>query len=253
MPIVKDSTEVKTVIPYCKKDKIVAVHITETIVERKALEGKILYSPSYEPILLSATVLSLVLLFWTYLYYKRHREILLFDYFKFRQTEKKHIHVNPLGIILDLLGLVVVCSLGYYFLSVHSSYSGWEVFIWILGGSLFLFLLRIFLIFLTGYLTGNKKLATKHFRLHYFSTKLIAIVLLPILLVALLIPDKGYLIVFWTVLFVFAFRTIAFLFFISRFLRFAGFSIFHSFLYLCTLELLPFLYIAMFIEFLIYK
>ncbi len=248
MSIVKDSTEVKTVIAYPQKDKIVTTK-TVTVAERNSFEGKMLYSPSYESVLLSATILSVGLLFSAYLYYKRQKEIVLWDYFNFRQTEKKYIHLNFLIVVLDLLGLVVVSSLGYYFLSAHSSYSGWGAFAWIVVACLLLLLLRVFLIFITGYLVKNRELATRHLQVYYFSSKLLTLGLLPALLLALLIPEEGYWIILLITLLVFVFRAIVLFIFVSRFLKLAGFSVFHSFLYLCTLELLPFLYAVIFIKF----
>ncbi len=250
MSIVKDSTEVKTVIPYPKKDKIVT---TTTVTERNALEGKTLYSPSYESVLLSATILSIGLLFSAYLYYKRQKETVLLDYFNFRQTEKKHIHISFFSIILDLLGVVVISALGYYFLTFHTSYDGWGAFIGVMLGALSLFLSCVLFIFITDYLVGDKGLAIKHFQLYYFSVKMTALALLPFLLLTLFFPEKGYWIVLWAVLLIFIFRGIILFILIHRFLRLSGFSIFHSFLYLCTLELLPVLYAAILIEFLIYK
>lgn len=253
MPTTQDS--IKTVIAYPKNKATTHDEIPLVTTERKAMQGTPLYKPSYDAVLLGAFVLSTVLLFVIYVQIKKQvkNNDFFSGYFALNKTENAYIYFKPLSVLQYILSLLTLSSLGYYFLNIHTDYSTQEKLLYVLTGIFLFLIIRTFLVFLTGYFISNIRLAISHLRIVYFFDKLTGIFLLPLVCIALFLPGKGYEIVLFATICIIIIKIIGLLIFVYKRLSAIKFSVFHSFLYLCTLEVLPILYIVIFVALLTNK
>lgn len=253
MPTLQDSIAQNTVIAYPKKEAIIHETTYSPTSERIRMEAKPLHTPTYDGVLLSATLLSALLLFSMLIYIKKHRSKVSFlsNYFSFKQPANGQIQLQPLSIFQHLLSFTTLIAIGYYLLKRSAMTTNWRILLYTGIGVLLFVLIRILLILITSYFTQKKEVANGHFSIIRLLNKLLGLLFVPLLVVALLLPEKSQLLIilFSTVLFLS--KVITQLIFVYKLLRARKFSIFHSFLYLCALEVLPLIYAAMLAGFLI--
>lgn len=245
MPEKQDSIQLKTVIAYPQQKEEKQAPLVAVASQRHTKEALPLYTPSYDFILEGTTIFSALLLLMIHLYAKNQNSKFSFlsKYFSPPKREDGQINLQGISLFQHLLSYTVVIALGYYFLISNSSFVSWQAWRHVAIGLLGFIVARTFLILLTGYFTGNRSLSASHHGIVRFLNKLLGLLLLPFVWVALLLPHKGYHTIVYSVMVLLIIKIIIQLIFVYKLLRARNFSVFHSFLYLCTLEVLPIVYI----------
>lgn len=255
MPILRDSIDIKTVVPYPKKEKAADTSFVAVTEQRKALEANPLHTPSYDIFLLSSLIASAVLLFFIHIYVKNENDSqsVLSNYFKIGKREEGQLHLKASSVLQHLLSFFTFSSICYYLITKQTSLSGWEAMLCAtVGIGVFIFS-RIALIMFSGYLVGKHKIGASHLGIVRFLNKLLGLFLIPSLAIALLIPQKAYTFIIFYIIVLLLSKVIAQLIFVYKLLMSQKFSAFHSFLYLCTLEVLPIIYTILIVGFLMNK
>lgn len=252
MPTVQDSIQIKTVIPYPKKVKQAEYDTATVVTHRETLEAMPLHTPSYDFVLLSSSYIIFALLLLMILYAKnsKGRVRVFSQYFSLGKYEEGQAFAELFSILQHSLTFLVFSSLIYYFLIIHSSYSGWEAFAYSAIALTFFITTRVTLLAITGYFINNSKIVIRHHRIVRFFSKLFGFITFPLVFVCLFYPKEAYKIIFISLVSLVTVKLIFQLFFIYRLLRSRKFSLMHSFLYLCTLELLPIVYAVIIVFFL---
>lgn len=251
MQQIQDSIEVQIVIAYPKKEQQ-KQQITPEIGTRPLLKEKELYRPTYDIPLLCATITVVYLFFLIYTKVKRLPIKTSFFAIFFQISNKEENTVSPLIAVLQhFVSFLLVTTLGYFLLKDFVPLSPFLQWIALAGCFSLYLILHCFLIFLTGYTVEKLSVSVSHYKMLRLLSKQFAIVVAPLLVIALFFPQKGFNIVFYGFLLGLILKLIVQLFLGYRVLRASKFSIFHSFLYLCTLEILPIVYIVMIIRHLI--
>ncbi len=216
--------------------------------QREGLQARELYRASYDVPLLLGVALSFLLLFFVYLIRRQSLIAILL-----LMVKKSKTRLSPLlYFLLSLSGFFSVVTLFYFLVKKYVSF----LIDWQLWGLLAICLLAYFsicsfLIVCTSYTIDKKALATAHYSITLRLFVIMGLLVFPLLLLALWGNQLVYSGLFYALLGVLVIRKILQLYFVSRILGQAKFSIFHSFLYLCTLEILPLVYIIMIVRFLI--
>ncbi|WP_116495454.1 DUF4271 domain-containing protein [Balneicella halophila] len=252
MPIERDSIEIKTVIPYPSSKGAEDKEVTKISAPRKTLEEIPLFVQKYDNVILTSVCISVVLLFLMLIYTRNSKEksSLTTKYLDMGKHKDSQVFLEGFSLLQHLLNYFVYATLIYYIVVSNSSYSGWEVF-GILSLTLFSFIgLRTILIGLTGYFVNNTRIVIGHHGIARFFNKLLSMLFFPLIIVILFYPKEAYTLVFYTSLVLLLIKVILQLYFVYKLLKSIKFSKIHSFLYLCTLELLPFVYVAVLIDFL---
>lgn len=252
MPTQQDSAKVTTVIPYPRKQTLAdsATAIVKT--QRTSLPAQPLHTPSYDSILLGATIFAALLLLVMHLYVKKQntKTSFLADYFNIRKREEGQVYLRGLSILQHLLSLFVFTSLIYYLLTQNTTFNNEQALLHVIVGLVGFVMVRMLLILLTSYFINNREVAAGHLGIIRFLNKLFGLILAPFLVFALLLPEKAYPIILFTMILVLSAKIMAQLVFVYKLLSTRKFSIFHSFLYLCTLEVLPVIYVVLLVGFL---
>ncbi len=246
MPKEQDSIQIQTVIAYPKK-KLQKNNVVSVIAhERKGLEGRDLPPSSNDMIFIGAVSLASLLLFTCYLQIKKIPTKPQFLSYFFQSPEQESIHDTPVvNVLQHLLAFVVSFSLSYFFIKDFFHLPNWQIGLYTAGILIGYIAIRSVLIFLTGYFVQDFTLSKNHHRTIRSFNKQMGLLLFPILFVSLFLTSKTYPIILGTALLIFILKILAQTFFVYKLLRVRKFSFSHSFLYLCTLEILPPVYMAL--------
>lgn len=252
MPTTQDSIQVKTVIPYPKNAKTKEYDTTPVVTHRETLEAIPLYTPSKDNVLVTSAsiIFGLVLLMILYTKSSRGKVRIFYQYLNLEKYEEGQAFAELFSILQHSLTFLVFSSLIYYFLITHSSYSGWEAFAYSAIALTFFITIRITLLAITGYFINNSKIVIRHHRIIRFFSKLFGFITFPLVLICLYYPQEAYNIIFISISSVITIKLLFQLFFVYKLLRSRKFLVIHSFLYLCTLELLPIVYTVITVFFL---
>ena len=151
------------------------------------------------------------------------------------------VSIYIISITLFLYSLLHYFSPGYESLKEEL-----EIYGIILGGFLGYFFLKIFLIRMSGIIFKNENITSEYIQNIFIYNLFLGISILPLLLLI----EYSY-----TRVFLYIALTVSVLILLNRFIRGlvigmtdTKFSLFHLFLYLCTLEILPLVYMAKFFD-----
>lgn len=115
----------------------------------------------------------------------------------------------------------------------------YDLMLYIGASILLLFIFRLLLVIVTGFIFNTKSLASKQLNLHMNTDNSLGILLIPILLLILFVKADAFLYIgLIVVLIAHIFRWLQ-TFFLGK--TVSGYSLLHLFMYLCTLEIIPLL------------
>ncbi len=243
MPQEQDSIQIQTVIAYPKKEDSLLV---TTASERKSFVGRELHKPHYDLVLSGGTLLASLLLFICYLQIKKFPvKTKLLPYF-FQSAEREEVLYSPIiNIFQHCFALAVSISLCYFLVKDFFNLPKWQIFLYTTGCFLCYISTKSLLVFFTGYSIDKFSIAKNHHRIIRSVSKQMGLLLFPFLFLAFFFPSETYLIILVGCFLLYISKILIQLFFVSKLLNAHKFSSFHSFLYLCTLEILPFIYLVL--------
>lgn len=251
MPLGKDSIRAKSmVIAYPMKPIQQDSVVVHSLVENYGLEGRDLYKPNYDGALLWIAIWGgILLLIMQFITQRSNNERnILQCFFSLKKPYKMEFEFNEMNLLQHLFSFLSVGSIVYYFISKNFSFPFWSTLVCsylLVAGFL---LLRLLFILIIGFIMNGKEVKIKHIGLIFAINKPFGLFSYILLLVVLLIESFDYNAVILSFSVLFGIKV--FSHFIGGYgmLREYKFSIFHSLLYLCTLEILPVLYLLIGIQ-----